>query len=177
MRAQGYSSRPRSGTAAEVRGAIQRLGCVQLDSISTVERSHRIALGARVGAYPEPVIARLMREGKIFEYWAHEARLVPIEDFRMHRWRMQLLAESHPWRGNVLEQEPELTRHVLQEISEHGPLPSRHFEGKGSGGMWNWKPAKIVLEALHSAGRLVIAGRENFQRLTSCPSASSPPTR
>ena len=43
--------------------------------------------------------------------------------------------------------------HVLQQISERGPLPSRHFEGKGSGGMWNWKPAKIVLEALHSAGQ------------------------
>ena len=57
---------------------IQRLGCVQLDSISTVERSHRIALGARTGAYPESAIAKLMRDGKIFEYWAHEACLVPI---------------------------------------------------------------------------------------------------
>jgi uncharacterized protein YcaQ len=35
--------------------------------------------------------------------------------------------------------------------------------------MWNWKPAKVVLEALHSAGRLVIAGREQFQRLYDLP--------
>src|SRR5204863_54368 len=74
-------------------------------------------------------------------------------------------AESHPWRGNVFEREPELTEQVLREIRERGPLGSRHFDGSGPGGMWNWKPAKIVLEALHSAGRLVIAGRENFQRL------------
>jgi uncharacterized protein YcaQ len=175
VRAQGYASRARAGTAPDVLQAIRRLGCVQLDSISTVERSHRIALGARVGAYPETAVAWLMREGKIFEYWAHEACLVPIEDFRMHRWRMQVFAESHPWRGNVLEREPELTRHVLDEIAERGPLPSRHFEGKGSGGMWNWKPAKIVLEALHSAGRLVIAGRENFQRLYDLPERVLPP--
>jgi hypothetical protein len=163
--AQGYASRARSGTAAEVLAAVQRLGCVQLDSISTVDRSHRLALGARIGAYPEAAVAKLMREGRIFEYWAHEACLVPMEDYPMHRWRMAHFAESHPWHGNVLEREPELTKQVLREIGERGPLGSRHFEGTGSGGMWNWKPAKVVLEALHSAGRLAIAGRDGFQRL------------
>jgi uncharacterized protein len=175
VEAQGYASRARTGTAAEVLATIRRLACVQLDSISTVERSHRIALGSRVGAYPEPAIARLMREGKIFEYWAHEACLIPVEDFRMHRWRMAKHAASHPWRGNVFEQEPDLTAQVLREIAERGPLASRHFEGSGPGGMWNWKPAKIVLEALHSAGRLVIAGRESFQRLYELPERILPP--
>jgi uncharacterized protein len=175
VQAQGYASRPRSGTAAEVLTAIRRLACVQLDSISTVERSHRIALGARVGDYPETAIATLMRAGEIFEYWAHEACLVPIEDYAMHRWRMAELAESHPWRGNVFEREPELTAQVLREIAERGPLGSRDFEGKGHGGMWNWKPAKVVLEALHSAGRLVIAGRAGFQRLYDLPERLLPP--
>jgi uncharacterized protein len=173
--AQGYATRARTGTSAEVLQTIQRLGCVQLDSISTVERSHRIALGARIGAYPESAVAKLMRAGRIFEYWAHEACLVPIEDFRMHRWRMERFAETHPWRGNVFEREPELTQQVLQEIAERGPLASRDFDGKGSGGMWNWKPAKVVLEALHSAGRIVIAGRDGFQRLYDLPERVLPP--
>jgi uncharacterized protein len=169
VEAQGYASRARSGTAAEVLATVRKLGCVQLDSISTVERSHRIALGARVGGYPEPAISRLLREGRVFEYWAHEACLVPVEDYPMHRWRMARYAESHPWRGNVFEKEPELTQQVLREIGERGPLASRHFDGSGPGGMWNWKPAKIVLEALHSAGRLAIAGRDGFQRLYDLP--------
>jgi uncharacterized protein YcaQ len=169
VQAQGYASRPRSGTAAEVLATVQRLGCVQLDSISTVDRSHRLALGARIGGYPEAAVSKLMRDGRIFEYWAHEACLVPIEDFPMHRWRMVHFAESHPWHGNVLEREPELTKQVLREIGERGPLGSRHFEGTGPGGMWNWKPAKVVLEALHSAGRLAIAGRDGFQRLYDLP--------
>jgi hypothetical protein len=31
--------------------------------------------------------------------------------------------------------------------------------------MWNWKPAKRVLEALWNHGRLVVADRQGFQRL------------
>jgi uncharacterized protein len=176
VEAQGYASRARSGTGPELLATVQRLACVQLDSISTVERSHRVALGARIGAYPESAVSKLMREGRIFEYWAHEACLVPIEDYPLHRWRMAHYAESHPWRGNVFEREPELTERVLAEIAERGPLGSRHFEGSGPGGMWNWKPAKVVLEALHSAGRLVIAGRDGFQRLYDLPERVLPET-
>jgi uncharacterized protein YcaQ len=35
--------------------------------------------------------------------------------------------------------------------------------------MWNWKPAKEVLEALFSAGELAIATRDGFQRLYDLP--------
>ena len=48
INAQMYSPRSRSGSTREVEAAIRKLSCVQLDSISTVERSHRIALAARV---------------------------------------------------------------------------------------------------------------------------------
>jgi uncharacterized protein len=167
--AQHYAARSRSAGPEELVAAVGRAACIQLDSISTVERSHRIALGARIGAYPEDAVSRLMQSGRIFEYWAHEACLLPTDDYPMYRWRMARYSNSHPWHGDVLSREPELTEHVLAEIRERGPLPSRHFEGKGSGTMWNWKPAKVVLEALHSAGRLTIAGRESFQRLYDLP--------
>jgi uncharacterized protein YcaQ len=173
--AQHYAARLRRGTAADVVAAVEHAGCIQLDSISTVERSHRIALGARIGAYPEAAVSQLLREGRIFEYWAHEACLIPVDDYRWHRWRMLRYANAHPWRGNVFEREPELTERVLAEIRERGPLASRHFEGTGSGGMWSWKPAKVVLEALHSAGRLAIAGRDGFQRLYDLPERVLPP--
>ncbi|MGL6280557.1 MAG: DNA glycosylase AlkZ-like family protein, partial [Gaiella sp.] len=75
IHAQGYAGRSRRGTTAEVERAITRLSCVQLDSISTVERSHRIALGARVGDHPRDAVSTLLRTGRVFEYWAHEACL------------------------------------------------------------------------------------------------------
>jgi uncharacterized protein YcaQ len=161
--AQGYASRSRSGTRAEVEDAIRRLSCVQLDSITAVERSHRITLGSRVGAYPRETVSRLLGQGRIFEYWAHEACLIPVEEWPLFRSRM---THHHPWRGDVVAEHPELAAEVRAAIRERGPLASRDFEGKGGGGMWNWKPAKMVLESLWNAGEIVIAGRvSGFQRV------------
>jgi hypothetical protein len=161
--AQGYTARSRAGTKREVEEAIRRLSCVQLDSITAVARSHRIALGSRVGDYPRETVSRLLGQGRIFEYWAHEACLIPIEEWPLFRARM---TRHHPWRGDVTRQHPELTKEVLAALRERGPLASRDFEGKGGGGMWNWKPAKMVLEALWNSGEIVIAGRvSGFQRL------------
>ena len=161
--AQGYASRSRTGTRREVEEAIHALSCVQLDSITAVERSHRIALASRVGAYPRETVSRLLGQGRIFEYWAHEACLISVDEWPLFRSRM---TRNHPWRGDVIAQHPELAEEVLAAIRERGPLASRDFEGKGGGGMWTWKPAKMVLEALWYSGELVIAGRvSGFQRL------------
>jgi uncharacterized protein len=161
--AQGYASRGRAGTAQEVEATIQALSCVQLDSITAVERSHRITLGSRVGAYPRETVSRLLQRGRIFEYWAHEACLIPVEDWPLFRAPM---SSHHPWRGDVIGQHPALADEVRAAIREGGPLASRDFDGTGSGGMWNWKPAKIMLEALWNSGEIVIAGRvSGFQRL------------
>jgi len=161
--AQGYAARGRRGTRREVEDAIGALSCVQLDSITAVERSHRIVLGSRVGAYPRESVSHLLGAGRIFEYWAHEACLIPVDDWPLFRHRM---TRHHPWRGDVIASHPELAEEVLATIRERGPVASRHFDGTGGGGMWNWKPAKMVLEALWNSGEIVIAGRvSGFQRL------------
>ena len=165
--AQGYASRSRRGRADEVEETIRRLSCVQLDSITAVERSHRIVLGSRVGEYPRETVSRLLAEGRIFEYWAHQACLIPVEDWPLYRFWM---TQEHPWRGDVLGREPELAEQVRAAIRERGPLTSKDFDGAGGGGMWNWKPAKVVLEALWNNGEVVIAGRvSGFQRLYDLP--------
>ncbi len=45
--AQGYVARARRASAEEVESAIRRASCIQLDSISAVERSHRVAIASR----------------------------------------------------------------------------------------------------------------------------------
>lgn len=87
--AQAYADRIRQADAKDVREALRRLSCVQLDSISAVERSHRIVLSSRAGAYREGAVSELLRKGKAFEYWAHEACLVPIEDYPLFRRRIR----------------------------------------------------------------------------------------
>ena len=137
---------------------------MQLDSISTVERAHRLTLGARIGSYPGDTVTRLLASGRIFEYWAHEASLIPIELYP--HFRRVMAGEGHwRWHTEAFQHHAHLVEPVLQRIRDEGPLPSRAFEGKGRGGMWNWKPAKLMLEALWDRGDLAIAGRPNFQRL------------
>jgi uncharacterized protein YcaQ len=163
--AQEYATRYRVAGAEDVAAAVRRLSAVQLDSISTVERAHRLTLLSRVGRYPPRTVTSLLSAGRVFEYWAHEACLLPIEDWPMARSRM-LSHPDHPWWGAVIDRDPALADHVMGEIRERGPLGSRHFEGGPNvGGMWNLKPAKRMLEALWSAGRLAIAARDGFQRM------------
>ncbi|HWL34461.1 MAG TPA: crosslink repair DNA glycosylase YcaQ family protein [Gaiellaceae bacterium] len=161
--AQGFAGRYRRASGPSVEAAIRRLSCVQLDSISTVERSHRIALASRVGDYPREAVSRLLARGRIFEYWAHEACLLPIESWPLFRPAME--NGGRGWYGAVGKTHPHLAEEILAEIRERGPLASRHFEGAAGGGMWNWKPAKAMLERLWNHGDLVIAGRQGFQRV------------
>jgi uncharacterized protein len=171
---QGYATRFRRGRSADVAAAVQRLGCVQLDSISTVDRAHRLTLTSRIGAYPRGAVSKLLGAGRIFEYWAHEACLVPIEDYPLFKRRMENLRDTHWW-GRKHNHDPKTKARVLDALREHGALPTRFFEGGGGSGMWNWKPEKRILEDLFAAGEVVVAGRESFQRLYALPEQVIPP--
>jgi uncharacterized protein len=192
---QGYATRFRRSRTADVEATIRRLHAVQLDSISTVDRAHRLTLTSRIGAYPEATVSGLLAGGRIFEYWAHEACLVPIEDYPLFKRRMEHLRERHWW-GRRHDHDPKVKKRVLDALRERGPLPTRHFEGgsgvgstepqsggagsagasaASTGGMWNWKPEKRILEDLFAAGEVVVAGRENFQRLYALPEHVIPP--
>ena len=161
---QEYTPRFRRAQAGDVETAISRLGAVQLDSISAVDRAHRLTLSSRIGAYSEQELQRLLGSGRVFEYWAHEACLLPIELWPHCRRTME--GDAH-WRFHeqAMRRHADLVEPVLERIHAEGPLGSRDFEGAGDGtDMWNWKPAKMVLEALWDRGVLVVAGRQSFQR-------------
>ncbi len=166
---QGYATRYRRATDDEVVQCVRRLSCVQLDSIATVERSHLLVLGSRIGAVDGQAVSRLLASGQLFEYWGHEACLMAVEDWPLLGFRMRERETTHQWWGPLIETEAELAAHILSEIRERGPLASRHFEGQGGGGMWRLKPAKKMLDCLWTAGKLVICGRQGFQRVYDLP--------
>jgi uncharacterized protein len=161
---QGFTPRFRRARAGEIEGAIHRLGAVQLDSISTVDRAHRLTLTSRIGAYDEGELQALLASGRVFEYWAHEACLLPIELWPHFRRTME--GGGH-WgiHDRALREHAGLVEPVLERIRAEGPLASRDFGGtRTSNDMWSRTPAKAVLEALWDSGVLVVAGRESFQR-------------
>jgi uncharacterized protein YcaQ len=161
---QSYAPRFRRAQPGEVEAAIRRLGAVQLDSITAVERAHRLTLSSRIGAYAEDELQGLLGAGRIFESWAHEACLLPVELWPHCRRTME---GDGRWQFHrrALRDHADLVEPVLERIRAEGPLGSRDFEGAGDGtSMWNWKPAKAVLEALWDNGALAVAGRRSFQR-------------
>jgi uncharacterized protein len=161
---QAYRPRFRRAPAGDVEAAIRFLGAVQLDSISTVDRAHRLTLTSRIGVYDERELQRLLGSGRIFEYWAHEACLLSVELWPHFRRTME--GGGHwGFHDRALREHADLVEPVLERIRAEGPLSSRDFGGTRSGtDMWSRTPAKAVLEALWDRGELVIAGRESFQR-------------
>jgi hypothetical protein len=161
---QAYAPRFRRARTGEVEETIRRLSAVQLDSITAVDRAHRLTLSSRIGAYAEQELQGLLVSGRVFEYWAHEACLLPI-DLWPHCRRTMEGEGRWGFHRRALQEHADLVGPILERIRSEGPLGSRDFEGRGDGTeMWNWKPAKAVLEALWDKGVLAVAKREAFQR-------------
>ena len=182
---QSYAPVRRRGGADEVVSAIQQASCIQLDTISTVERTHRIAIANRAGLYPPGTVGALLRGGRVIEYWSHALCLLSAEDWRLYAWARERMQDGVPWHGDVRARYPGLAERVLGEIRERGALGSRDFGGTrdphpgrvgtSSEKMWSWKPAKQMLDALFASGELVIADRVNFQRRYDLPERVLPP--
>jgi len=166
---QGLDRRARRrATKADVLAAIRRMGVLQIDTISVVARSPYLVLFSRLGRYEPGWLDALLAEGALFEYWAHEACFLPIEDYALVRHRM-LEPEAMGWKYRadwVKKHRHELDK-VLAHVREHGAVRSAEFERRdgAAAGWWSWKPEKRALEALFTAGELMVARRQSFQRV------------
>src|SRR5262245_36782019 len=128
--AQGYVPRVRRADADDVEAAIRRAMCIQLDTVTAVERSHRIAIGSRAGLYPRDTVSQLLGEGRIIEGWVHALCLVPAEDWPLYAWARDRMQDDVPWHGEVKKRCPGLADRILGEIRERGPLGSKDFKGE-----------------------------------------------
>ena len=169
LAAQGLDRRPRArATKEDVLRAIRRMGALQIDTIQVVARSPYLVLWSRLGDYPPRWLDELLAEGALFEYWAHEACFLPIEDYPLYRHRM-LDPSGMGWkyRADWVERHRAELERVLAFVRERGAVRAVDFERTDgrSGGWWEWKVEKRALEALFTAGELMVACRHNFQRV------------
>ena len=166
---QGFPLRPKKATKDDIYDMIDRLGCIQIDTINVVERAHHLTLWSRLGNYDKTLLHQLAYDDRrIFEYWAHAACYIPLKDYRyfLHpmETRHKSMVETFSRRNKG---DPALMDQVLERVKAEGPLSAKDFEHKRkrpSKGWWDWKPAKVALETLFGAGILLISHRENFQR-------------
>ena len=165
---QRLASRRRRAARNEIVACIERLGCVQIDSISVVDRSQRLVLASRCGKLAPDTHDALLRSGRVFEYWAHEACLLPAVDEPHFRRDKREGGRFHRWFGPILSEHEELAAEVMAAARERDEISARDFGGAGQG-YWEWTPAKRVLEALWTAGELAIAGRVGMERRYALP--------
>ena len=152
----------------DVIAAIRAMHILQIDTIHVVARSPYLVLWSRLGDYQSKWLDQHLAEGRLFEYWAHEASFLPVEDYPLLRHRMidpggMGWKYSHAW----VEKNRATIDRVLQVVREQGPVRSADFErldGKG-GTWWGWKPEKRALEMMLTAGHLMVRRRERFQRV------------
>ncbi|SDK74248.1 winged helix-turn-helix domain-containing protein [Pseudomonas indica] len=180
LAAQGFTSRRPTAAirAAHLLKVIERLGVVQIDSVNALVRSHYLPLFSRLGIYPRKLLDQAAwgtgRQRALFEYWGHEASLLPLELYPAMRWRMRRAARGEGIYRQLarfgVEQQP-LIQRVLQTVREQGALGAGSLSTRQerAGPWWDWSAEKHALEWLFAAGEVTVAGRRGFERLYDLP--------
>ncbi len=159
-------ARGKEGTAQ----TIEKLGYVQIDTISVIKRSHHHTLWTRRSDYNEAMLHELQaKDRRIFEYWGHAMSYLPMSDYRYCLPRMHnFLNPTSKWARHQMEKCGHLLKPVLERVGNEGPLSSKDFKSSSDnkgGSWWDWKPAKVALELLFWRGDLMITERRKFQKI------------
>lgn len=170
LAAQGFNEGRAPGRidVRHFRKVVDTVGLIQLDSVNVFSRAHYMPFFSRIGRYERDALDDwAWRSRELFEYWGHEASLIPVDHHRLFRWQMQRGAN---WRAmtRLEEHEPEYLDDVLAQVEDRGPLRARDLSDEGvrlNQSMWNWSTGKLALEILFLKGQITTADRENFSRL------------
>ena len=158
---------------------VRQLGVVQIDSVNVLARAHYLPVFSRLGAYDRSWLDAASTSGQgLFEYWGHEASILPVEAHPLLRWRMDRAGDD-AWGGmrDVASRRPELVTMVLGAVAAEGPITAAELERRhgrslpdaGSWG-WRWSEVKQALEYLFWSGQVTAAGRgPGFERRYDLP--------
>lgn len=178
LAAQGFD-RPRPSAPAGARTmlqTVQRLGVLQIDSVNVLARAHYLPLFSRLGPYDRDRLdqASWRAPRRLFEYWGHEASLLPVALQPLLRWRMARAADD-AWGGmrRVATEQPQLVARVLEDVRAHGPISAAQLAAderpRRAGPWWDWSDVKRAIEWLFWSGQVTSARRRGFERLYDLP--------
>ncbi|MPY96290.1 MAG: winged helix-turn-helix domain-containing protein, partial [Acidimicrobiia bacterium] len=161
-----------------VRRVFERVALVQLDSVNVVVRSHELPFYARLGGHDHDLVRAMQASGELFEYWGHEASLLPVELHPLLRWRMARAEAGETWGGlaRLGKEHPGYVEAVAAEVAARGPLTASQLSDPGgrTGPWWGWNRGKQALELLFRCGRLVPTRTATFERRYDLPERALP---
>ena len=172
LAAQGFGrARPAAPGRSHVRDVARRLGVIQVDSVNVVTRTHYLPAFSRLGDYPREALEAEAwgPRRSLFEYWGHEASLLPLETQPLLRWRMERARGGAMWTGlsRFGREKQGYIEAVLAEIERRGPVTGAAFAAgpRGAPGWWSWSDGKRALEWLFWAGLITTRTRNGFERV------------
>ena len=179
LAAQGFTSRETErATARQLHRVQQKLGLFQIDSVNVLTRAHYLPAFSRLGSYDRAELEKAAwgakRHRRMFEYWAHEASLLPLDLHPLLRWRMERAERGEigyqALRRFATERRSE-AQLVLDRIACEGPLAAADFDkGSSKSGWWEWSETKHALEWLFWSGQITTATRRgSFARIYDLP--------
>ncbi|MNS81437.1 hypothetical protein D3C72_1151510 [compost metagenome] len=151
---------------------------MQIDSVNALVRSHYLPLFSRLGNYSSDLLDQAAwsqgRRRTLFEYWGHEASLLPLSMFPLMRWRMQRARRGEDIYQQLARfgrEQQDTIRRVLASVEEQGALGAGSLSTRQerAGPWWDWSAEKHALEWLFAAGEVTVAGRRGFERLYDLP--------
>jgi len=191
LTAQGFAdARPGGGvTRRHLNRVLDRVRLIQLDSVNVAVRAHYMPLFSRLGPYQPELVDdaawthSTKRPRMLVEYWAHEASLLPVDDWPLFRWRMREYEQRLGQRyAALLASSPGLLDDVLAAVKDLGPIGAGPLEQelglagrRAGGGWWNRSSVKHACEYLFAVGELTTGARRGFQRLYDLPERVLPP--
>jgi uncharacterized protein len=176
---QGFGNRSSNRiTQRHLVTVLKRVGMLQIDSVNVLMRAHYFPPFSRLGPYSVKLLEEASyspRRRRFFEYWGHEACLLPMEAFPLLRWRMERASNFvGTWRrvASFAKARADFIERVIAVVKQHGPAGSGEIERhlaeerpRGSRGWWSWTDSKAALEFLFWCGRITTATRRNFERI------------
>ena len=173
LAAQGFDkprSKSKSSTADAVE-VIKKLGVIQIDSVNVLVRSQELPLFARLGDHDRNAINKATAQSKIFEYWGHEAAILPVEIQPLFRWKMNAARTGkikHWGLTSFYADNKVFVKRILKHVEANGPVTARELSTRTTkkSSWWDWDEAKTALEYLFLTGQLMSCGRgSDFARI------------
>jgi uncharacterized protein YcaQ len=152
------------------RRLFEHVGLVQIDSVNVLVRSQELPVFARLGLHRRDLLPDMLDAGELFEYWGHEASVIPVEHQPLFRWKMDAAARGeNVWRGvaHLAHDRPGYIEAVYDEVKARGPLRASQLSDPGpkrKEPWWSWEDGKRALEFLFWSGRLSARRLSNFER-------------